>query len=590
MLKWLAGNHPKNPLTDIVTDDPLATIRVQKIDRSSEIYAVSRINPLFDDDVAKRRGSSDPQKIGGCESPNKSSSSGYGSNNLYHSSSEYSSGTEEINGQRVYIGLTRGQTPPDPPHTPTVLRDDALTVLEQNIGFVKSILVAVKGSGGNPSAASAAKKHKRRPSGTSAATLSPIPEGKVDYTIPRPVWPRDEIQTKRDLPLSPTMVQSRGIPSSGAQADSIVDDALLIYTNVSYPPSTSSSSEGCQRENSVDQTLSLEKSVGDPQRVSSDEILKELSHTINLAMSRKQTFPPEDLLKGLSDTINRGLETLWRTHPPQGSEDALRKLSYTLSHSEYVTRLSRAFSNSSGSSGGSLSSPSDTDRARLMPHRGLDASEGAWQGRNKGEPCPARDSDDDTQPRGSTTSSSDSEFSELYQTTPQTTPSSSVSPTSRRAEGLSRPPVFLHESTSTSPASRRAEGLSRPPVFLHEDLSGLPNNIRNAMIYGTLCRGNTAKTASAEIVYEKLRNSGGAGDSGVREGKGLSPGKGDGQDLSLWETYSGVGVNKGDVQLKSKGESFLYLPVPSTNHWVRASQTFHTLQVTNHGALSGVAF
>ena len=57
MLKWLAGSstslsndrhRPHRPrrhrsTTETVTDDPLAAIRVPKVDRPLEIYAVSRL-------------------------------------------------------------------------------------------------------------------------------------------------------------------------------------------------------------------------------------------------------------------------------------------------------------------------------------------------------------------------------------------------------------------------------------------------------------------------------------------------------------------------------------------------------------------
>ncbi|KAJ9592026.1 hypothetical protein L9F63_001465, partial [Diploptera punctata] len=242
MLKWLAGSssssaRPSNrhqrprrhrSSTETVTDDPLAAIRVAKVDRPLEIYAVSRVNPIFDEEEDNILKSGDH---GSPEFPGKSASSGYGSNR-YNSSSEYSSsGAEET------------------PRTST-------------------------------------KRHNRRPSGASAATLSPIPEGKVDYSIPRPVWPKE--------------------------------DEKRIYHQ--------------------------EHQLPDPPQ--------ELSNTIS---------------EGISDTINSKLDVLKNTSQSESSEDALRNLSVTLSHREPLTKMSRALSNSSSSSGGSLrTAQDDSDTARVL--------------------------------------------------------------------------------------------------------------------------------------------------------------------------------------------------------------------------------
>ncbi|XP_067002829.2 uncharacterized protein [Anabrus simplex] len=233
MLKWLAGSRPKSPPHDIVTDDPLATI---KVERPLEIYAVSRVNPIFDEEDQERRKAPKP------ESPGKSASSGYGN------SSECSS---------------------EEPKS-TLLREDALTVLEQNVGFVKSILVAVS---------------PRR----AAASLTPIPEGKVDYCIPKPVWPRpDQV---------PTLTTTQ-------QQDSLVDDALLLCSDDSKDHSVSE----------ID--------------TSSHAALKE---------------PPDKL----------------------SPEEALRKLSLTLSSSRHVSKMSRALSGTGSSSATSSSGFSE------MPYEDL---------------------------------------------------------------------------------------------------------------------------------------------------------------------------------------------------------------------------
>jgi len=390
---------------------------------------VGRVNPLFHEGDEKL-GCGDPksrflyhcqhQQHGSPEFPDKSASSGYGSPR-YNSSSE--SGAEE-------------------PTETAILRDDAITVLEQNVGYVKSILVAVRGNNSSP------RRHNRRPS---AATLSPIPEGKVDYCIPRPVWPRDGTE------------HAEG-PQSSAPPDSIVDDALLLYTSFTYTPSDQYSVKSMENARPSNHT-----------NISSHELLRELSDTISQAIEGKQNSTSEDVMK-----MNLKLESLQRN---PSSEEILRKFSVTLSHREPLAKMSRALSNSSSSSGGSLRArPSDErETARLLLLQRLEDS--------------ARTSRAVTGSSSSSTSSSG--FSDLTQTTP------------------------------SSSSSRR---LPQPPVFLHEDLSSVPTSVRNALIYGTLCKLNGA--------YEKLRRN--EKREHVTEGQQQ-------QD----RTYSGAGVATGDVLFKS---------------------------------------
>ncbi|XP_037788156.1 uncharacterized protein LOC119583639 isoform X3 [Penaeus monodon] len=51
MLKWLVTRGPTtSPAREVVTDDPLATLKVKTKGNSHEIYAVSRVNPLYHDE------------------------------------------------------------------------------------------------------------------------------------------------------------------------------------------------------------------------------------------------------------------------------------------------------------------------------------------------------------------------------------------------------------------------------------------------------------------------------------------------------------------------------------------------------------
>jgi hypothetical protein len=250
------------------------------------------VNPLFCEDEEDQRSEGEDGRSRE-QLPEKSASSGYGSHRC-NSSSE--SGTED----QAEAAL---------------LRDDAVTILEQNLGYVKSILVALKGTAPSP------RKHSQRAVGV---TLTPIPEGKVDYCIPRPVWPRHQ----------------------DVAPDSIVDDALLLYTSLTYTPSERSCG------NSTEKT--------DPTVIPSQELVRELSNTITQVRELRENGTPKDVFR---KTLKLG--TLQRNPCP---EEILRKLSVSLCHRESLTKVSRALSNSSSSSGGSLRTRPAEDRetARLL--------------------------------------------------------------------------------------------------------------------------------------------------------------------------------------------------------------------------------
>lgn len=323
MLKWLLAGAPSRQTTsvvstEVVTDDPLALICTHKVDRPLEIYAVSRVNPLFDENDGKsscgdrksRRQQQQQeqeqkqelqQEHGSPEFPDKSASSGYGSHR-YNSSSE--SGNED-------------------PAEPTILRDDPTTGFDQNVGCVKSSLVAVRGNNTSP------RRHNRYPS---AAILSTIPEGKVDYCIPRPVWPRHH-----KFP-----------------PESFVDNALVLYTSLTY--------------NAFDQNSGKSTEHSNPTNTSSQEFFSQLSTTIRQEAEGKGN----EILKGIIQT-NLKLESIQTN---SSSEEALRNLSVTLSHREPLTKMSRALSNSSSSSGGSLKTRplEDRETARLLLLQRLEES------------------------------------------------------------------------------------------------------------------------------------------------------------------------------------------------------------------------
>lgn len=306
------------------------------------------------------------QQHGSPEFPEKSASSGYGSH-PYNTSSE--SGNEE---------------PAE--HT---LRDDTTTGFDQNSSYVRSILVTIKGNNPSP------RRHNRRPS---AAILSTIPEGKVDYCIPRPVWPR----------------HNKFPPGS------FVDDALLLYTSLTNTLSDQDFGKNTEKVN--------------PTHSSSQEFFGQLSTTIRQKAEGKGYEIPKDIIPN-----NLKLESL---HKNPSSEEALRNLSVTLSHRESLTKMSRALSNSSSSSGGSLRTRPSEDRetARLLLLQRLEESARASR-------------------------------------------------------------ATLRGSSSSSTSS---SGFSSSSFSQHEDLSSVPNSVRNAIIYGTPCRLNGAyeKLGTSEVQRE----------------------------------------------------------------------------------------
>ena len=513
------------------------------------------MNPIFDeeeDNILKSSGqkleflSSSQRRLrkghGSPEFQGKSGSSGYDSNR-YNSSSEYSSsGAEESPGNHnIFAGsLSEEESSKARIGEPrsASLRDDAITVLEQNAGFVKSILVAVRGSGANASPRTSIGRHIRRPSGTSAATLTPIPEGKVDYTIPRPVWPKDDRRRKYEAQLADA--SEFGIPHGGAP-DSIVDDALLLYTSFTYTPSLSPDGDSRVAQDGnlaavydYANLSTLSQITGDKHAIASHEILKELSNSISEALQSKQTAAPEVVLKGISETINSKLDALKHISRTPSSEEALRNLSVSLSHREPLTKMSRALSNSSSSSGGSLrTARDDVDTARILLLQRARLNKASVKHEDVSRTSASTKSrtisvDELLPPGGSSSSSTSSGFSDLT----QTPASSSDSPSSQRG-------------------CEQRQTLAQPPVFLLDDLSSVPNSVRNAMIYGTLCRLNTRSASNS--AYEKLLTS---QKNGASEKEVTKNGVGDAQ--SMWEVYSGTGVTTGDVRLKPS-DSYYYV-------------------------------
>ncbi|XP_026681492.1 uncharacterized protein LOC108252742 [Diaphorina citri] len=262
---------------------------------------------------------------------------------------------------------------------------ESVTILEQNTSFVKSILVAVRG-----------KKQ--------SSTLNPIPEDqniRIDYTIPRPVWPRNEKYKKQ--PSYKNEERSTDWHSENEKSASPQGSNFIIRPKAGY-------------EEKADSTK---------------DILKDLAETINLAIDQKDQLSPEDLLKTLSETINKNWDML-------SSDSAVRQLSRNLNQSEVAT-ISRAFSHTSSFSEPYLSNRplSDAEAGRLSLLKRL--------GKLSLYEPPAYEK----HTRESSTSSEEtsSGFSEFSPT--PTTSSTADSPSSRRSPENSKVPLFTHENLST---------------------------------------------------------------------------------------------------------------------------------------------
>ncbi|XP_049817379.1 uncharacterized protein LOC109607509 isoform X2 [Aethina tumida] len=417
MLRWLGPKKPTEPpdrrsssdpagiADEEFTDDPLAAISIldtrRKRGEPRQVYSVSRVNPLFLEppppDVPKPQS----RNVSHQSSPSpayKSNSSGYGG----------SQGGSSMDA--LYLEQLK-------------LQNENGVVLDQNPAYVRSIRVAR----GRRNAKT--KQKIQVPSMTSSSsgngTLTTIPEGRVDLPIPKPIWPLDEKFLD--------------------QYDSLVDDALLLYTSLNQSP---------------EKTKCLESYVD----LSVKDLLVELLNHINATLEGKTGVSPEDMLRNINDRLLSKLETL-----RNATEDEMKKLCINLSNCRKMNSVLRAFSNSS-SSGNSTQSVADYSSGRVR------------------------------------TVSSETE--DIYQI-----PSGSSS--SGFSDSVKEPCTVL-------------------PVFVHHDnFSGVPNGVRNAMIYGTLMRDRSG--TGGEKLLERNKTA-------TVPKKSLLMAVNDNKP-SVWEQYYGMKAN-----------------------------------------------
>ncbi|KAK9883900.1 hypothetical protein WA026_004842 [Henosepilachna vigintioctopunctata] len=176
---------------------------------------------------------------------------------------------------------------------------DAVVIVEQNPSFVKSIRICRRNGMRNSVPSSG--------SGSSSGTLNAIPEGKIDLTRTKAAWNEDEERRLENY-------------------DSIVDDALLLYTSLSYVPE-------------------IEKNYLSVQ-ISVTELLVDILKNINSALDGHSNDTPEDVLQRVTNKINLGLQVL-----KNSTEEDMKKLCVNLRNCKKVNSVLRAFSNSNSSSG-----------------------------------------------------------------------------------------------------------------------------------------------------------------------------------------------------------------------------------------------
>lgn len=250
---------------------------------------------------------------------------------------------------------------------------EPVTILEQNTGFVKSIVVAVRGR-------------------KESTTLNPIPEDNIniDYTIPRPVWPRHDKYKKQHAYKNES--QTHDWHSEHERSTSPRGDNFIIRPKIS------------SREDTSDTT---------------HQVLKELAHTIKHAIDQKTQLSPEDLLRTLRNSMNL-----------VSSDCAVRQLPQSLNQSEVAT-ISRAFSHTSSFSEHRNRPLSDAEAGRLSLLQRLGKL-------SLYEPPAYEKHVRESSTSSEETSSGFSEFS----------PSPTTSTSSRRSPENTNVPLFTHDNLS----------------------------------------------------------------------------------------------------------------------------------------------
>lgn len=281
--------------------------------------------------------------------------------------------------------------------------------------------------------------------GLSSGTLTTIPEGIVDFTIPRPIWPKRNRMTKiRD------------------DHDTLIDDNSRLFTN--------------QTNDDVDDDVYDEQRHEETVR----DVLVDLLHSVNEAIDGKLQLSQEEVLRRVNERINFSLDII-----RQNVEDDMRKLSINIVNNKKVNSVVKAFESNdlqlaNKKCYGDATNDNDANhRSNAIDNVVIDNcyyDNGNVNGWNF--LCSRQNAIDYEQ---------------------------------------------VLSSTCTSSGDSVSVGLGQT-VFVHDDLSSVKNGLRNAMIYGTLCRNNQVK----------IRNE-------TKQKKSSLRAKDDGKP-SVWEQYYGLKI------------------------------------------------
>ncbi|KAK6643477.1 hypothetical protein RUM43_004982 [Polyplax serrata] len=344
----------------------------------SRIVKENEVNPLFNEDHCEDElnGNSNgtlDQRL----SPRKSISSGYESR--CNSSSDSSSCTECDEGK-----VKKPVVP--------VKREKRLTKLSKSDKKKRGEHAEKKDTGQEQKVVeetlrNSSSSPKRKPArvknvpGTGSSVLSPIPEGKIDCSIPPPIWPRYEEgnMEKREI----DKLREAELPGRIFHNGTTNPVNFMFKYNERYPKSrgfdgnrilfnyldkkaNSRSIKSEYEQNWVECCLNQcgesnksfvhdkedgGKSLDDSgkghtpdstlERLSIDrnemtqEVLRDLAGLIAYAMSRKNSPSLESILKNLAESIQKSLEVLSQTE----TEDNFKILCDNLNHNKYLSKL-----------------------------------------------------------------------------------------------------------------------------------------------------------------------------------------------------------------------------------------------------------
>ncbi|XP_066971989.1 uncharacterized protein [Macrobrachium rosenbergii] len=296
MLKWLVTRGPttSQPPRKVVTDDPLATLRVKTKDNTHQIYAVSRVNPLYhDEEVEIAAGleeeeeeeeeednfrvaieDTNKEEVVAPESPptdrGSVRSSGYGSKET-DSVSEGSSGHDEdyILGAEVEAAL-------NPPPAPSPFGDShkksensvahiqvndvkiqsSVTVKDRHVGSSQSVaqlrksfenfanpeknLPTILSAGGKPVASIIAQHPqfvkaieigmRRAKSLETVQQQQPALHNSGSSTVPRPIWPKVS-----NLVQNPGCQGNKNVMLNKLRESMSVEDNLHLHARIPSP-------------------------------------------------------------------------------------------------------------------------------------------------------------------------------------------------------------------------------------------------------------------------------------------------------------------------------------------------------------------